>query len=117
MTTAPAAPRTIPGTRSVCQLCRQPIVWATTVATEHGPGGKSQPFDPIENPAGNVALAPRSKGRLYARALRRDETVDVPLEYQGMPHAATCARAPSTPGLPAGVIDLTAARRARRRHP
>lgn len=110
-------PRTVPGTRSVCQLCRRPIVWATTVASERGPGGKFQPFDLHEHPDGNVALYPTTGGRLRARALGKDDELDRMVEYRGMPHAATCTRpAPPPPGvLPPGVIDLAAARAARGR--
>lgn len=109
-------PRRLPGTSSTCQLCKRPIVWATTVAGPNGPGGKSQPFDPVEDPDGNVAIRPAARGRLLARALGKDDTVDRGIEYQAMPHAATCARAPATaPVLPAGVIDLAAARARRTR--
>jgi hypothetical protein len=109
--------RPLPGTTSVCQLCKRTIVWATTVAGPNGPGGKSQPFDPVEDPKGNVALFPRGQGRLLARALQHGEDADRPLEYLGMPHAATCARAPVTAGAPApdmgNVVDFAAARRRR----
>lgn len=85
-------PRTIPGPTAECEHCHRTIVWAVTVAGPYGPGGKSQPFDPIENAAGRVALIPRHGGQLFARALMKDETHDDPIEYLGMPHAATCPR-------------------------
>lgn len=109
--TAMAESRRLPGTSSVCQLCKRPIVWATTVAGPNGPGGKSQPFDPIEHEDGNVAIIPKERGRLLARALAKGETADRPIEFLGMPHAATCARPPAS--LPENVVDL-AAHRARR---
>lgn len=116
-TTRKATPRTLPGTQSRCQLCGQRIVWAVTVAGPNGPGGKAQPFDPVEHVDGNVALTPRGRGRLLARALHHGETVDVPLEYRGMPHAATCAKKPAAVQvkMPENVVDLAAARRKLRR--
>ncbi len=107
--------RSIPGTASTCQLCKRPIVWATTVAGPNGPGGKSQPFDPYEAPDGNVAVYPAPGHRLRARALHKGEDPATPFEFRAMPHAATCAKAPTgaNPRLPAEVVDL-AAHRARR---
>ena len=115
MTEAPA-PRPLRGTRSICQRCRRPIVWATTLAGPNGPGGKSQPFDPFEDPAGNVAVRETALGRLVARALGKDDALDETVELRAMPHAATCARPePRAVVLPAGVVDLSAARAKRGR--
>ena len=112
----PGGARPLPGTRSLCQLCKQPIVWARTVAGPNGPGGKSQPFDPFENPDGNVAIIPRAQGRLLARALHKDETHDLTTEYRGMPHAATCKKPdPAARVLAPNVVDLAARRRAKGR--
>jgi hypothetical protein len=103
--------RPLRGTRSICQRCRQPIVWATTLAGPNGPGGKSQPFDQFEDPAGNVAVRETGLGRLVARALGKDDALDQTTELRAMPHAATCARPePRAAVLPAGVVDLAAAR-------
>ena len=115
LTTRPA--RRIPATTTLCDRCIRPIVWAVTVAGPNGPGGKSQPFDPYEDLAGNVALSPAHRGRLLARALFKDEHVDRPVEYCGMPHAATCAgghddRARRLPDDVPGIV--TARRRPRR---
>lgn len=115
--TAPSKdqPRRLPGTTSTCQLCKRPIVWATTVAGPNGPGGKSQPFDPLEDPNGNVAIRVASNRRLLARALGKDDALDATVEYRGMPHAATCTRpVMAPPRLPEGVVDLAAARAKRR---
>ncbi len=88
------------------------MVWARTVATESGRGGKPMPLDPIENPEGNVAVrALVSSGQLVARVLCKDETHDTTVEMLAMPHAATCAPPPPEPTPPAGVLDLEAARR------
>lgn len=113
MTAADEKPRRLPGTVSTCQLCRRHIVWATTVAGPNGPGGKSQAFDPYESTDGRVAIVPRGGGRLWARALHKDESHDLLTELLGMPHVATCARpdpVPQTP-LPGNVADLGAFRR------
>lgn len=100
--------RRLPAGRDICVRCGRPIVWARTVAGPNGPGGKSQPFDPFEDLAGNVAVYPGRRGQLFARALFRDEAVDRPIEYSGMPHAATCSGSPLEPArrLPAEVTDL-----------
>lgn len=110
----PGGARPLPGTRSLCQLCKQPIVWARTMAGPNGPGGKSQPFDPYENPDGNVAIIPRAQGRLLARALGKDDGLDEHAEYRGMPHAATCKKPdPKARVLAPNVVDLAARRRAK----
>lgn len=74
------------------------MVWARTLATESGRGGKAMPLDPVENPAGNVAArALSSSGQLVARVLCKDETHDVTTEIRAMPHAATCSPPPAHP--------------------
>jgi hypothetical protein len=82
--------RRIPATHETCEFCGQDIVWAVTVAGPNGPGGKAQPFDPLEDEHGRVALIPITRDRIHARALHKGEDVDVPIEYRGIPHAATC---------------------------
>ena len=107
-----------------CRRCRQPIVWAITVAGPNGRGGKGMPLDPLEDLTGNVAVLPVPGGRLTARVLGRDEHVDRPVEYSAMPHFATCT-APPPPSTtsttattvswpPPGVIPITRNRRNRR---
>lgn len=114
--TADIDPRPLPATpiaRSICGGCRRPIVWAITVAGPNGRGGKAMPLDPLEDLAGNVAVSVPHIGRLLARVLAKDEAVDRPLEYAGMPHFATCP-ARHKPEIPASVIDLKEHRRRRR---
>lgn len=101
--------------RSRCDGCRQPIVWAVTVAGPNGPGGKLMPLDPLEDLAGNVAVTqPAARGRLLARALFKDEKVERPSEYAGMPHFATCSTN-SRPTLPPSIAELTRPKQRRRR--
>jgi len=84
--------RHLPGDLVTCTRCRAQIVWAVTVAKPSGPGGKPMPLDPVENPAGNVAVQPGHAGRLQARVLGKDEQHSPPVEYLAMPHFATCGR-------------------------
>ena len=98
---------------SMCEGCRQPIVWALTVAGPNGRGGKLMPLDPREDPAGNVAVtAPH--GRLLARVLTKDEQVDRPGEYAANSHFATCPTR-TKPELPPNVVDMAEQRTTRRR--
>jgi hypothetical protein len=102
---------------SPCQRCGFPVVWAVTLAGPNGPGGKLMPLDPIEDLGGNVAVTFRTRGRILARVLQRDETVDRPLEFSAMPHFATClagVRAAGDVGLPADVVALEEERAKRR---
>ena len=101
--------------RTKCDGCRRDIVWATTVAGPNGRGGKLMPLDPVEDLAGNVCVTqPVARGRLLARVLCTDETVDRGAgEYQVMPHFATCPTR-TKPELPTNVVDLAAQRRRRR---
>lgn len=115
MVREPETLRRLPAPRrahDICVHCRRPIVWVTTVAGPNGPGGKSMPVDPFEDLAGNIAVFPVSGGRLCARALTKDERVDRPIEFAGMPHFATCPKTPTgaNPRLPDQVIDLMAHR-------
>lgn len=110
--------RKIPGRASSCGHCQAPIVWARTLATESGAGGKAMPLDPLEDLAGNVAVRPvNDRGGLVARVLRKDETHDTFAELRAMPHAATCT--PPDPPLPVepspNVVDFATARARRRR--
>jgi hypothetical protein len=82
--------RRIPGPVDTCEFCQEPIIWAVTVAGPNGPGGKAQPFNHFEHVDGRVALLPITRDRITARALHKDEDVDPPREYRGMPHVATC---------------------------
>lgn len=80
----------LPGRQMRCSRCRQPIVFARTMATESGRGGKAMPLDPYPNPAGNVAVRDTGRGRLVARVLGKDESHDRHVEVLAMPHFATC---------------------------
>lgn len=104
-------PETIPGPRVKCRRCQAPIVWARTVASETGTGGKPMPLDPEPNPAGNVAVRPGRRNELLARVLKKDEDHDHRAEVRAVPHMATCradARV-SARQAEAGVIDFAAA--------
>lgn len=115
--TAPAL-RELPAeeiSRTSCDSCGRPIVWGLTVAGPNGRGGKLMPLDPLEHLDGNVAVTqPVSRGLLYARALFKDERVDRPAEFAGMPHFATCP-ATGHPALPVDLVDLLNEQRRRRR--
>lgn len=72
-----------------CALCGRSLVFALTVATERGTGGKWMPIDLAPNPEGRVAV--RDTGRtLLARPLAADETHDTTTEVLATPHPATC---------------------------
>ena len=107
--TAPAL-RELPAeaiARTTCDGCGRPIVWALTVAGPNGRGGKLMPLDPLEDLAGNVAVTqPAARGQLYARSLFKDERVDRPGEYCGMPHFATCTRRGHHPTPPWALVEL-----------
>lgn len=77
----------------VCRVCQAPLVWAVTLASETGAGGKRMPLDAEPNPAGNVAVRQTGPRSLVARVLGNDETADVFAERVYMPHFATCAGA------------------------
>lgn len=91
-------PSTIPGRRARCSRCKAPIVWARTMLSETGRGGKAMPLDPDPNPAGNVAVRPQRKGELIARVLKKGEDHDHQVEVRAMPHAATCGANPAVAG-------------------
>lgn len=91
-------PSSLPGRRSKCRNCQAPIVWARTVVTGRGKGGKLMPLDPVPNDAGNVAVRETSKGVLVARVLGKDEGHDRVAEILAMPHWATCAANPRVAG-------------------
>lgn len=107
--------------RSHCDGCGALIVWAITVAGPNGRGGKLMPLDPIEDLAGNVQVTVPRLGRLEARVLTRDESMDRSrYEYAAMTHFATCPLRcrPSLPiALTAALEDnrTAVARRRRRR--
>lgn len=82
--------RPLPGRRLKCSRCQAPIVFARTMATESGRGGKAMPLDLYPNPDGNVAVRDTGKGRLVARVLGKDEAHDRHAEVLAMPHFATC---------------------------
>lgn len=109
--------RKLPGTAGTCRDCQQPIVWATTVAGPHGRGGKRQAFNPLEDPAGNVAVWAPHHRFMLARALHKDETHDREAEYLAMPHVATCQptlQPAATVDPSPGVVDLARYRQTRR---
>lgn len=105
--------RKVPGFPSTCTACRQPIVFARTLASPTGTGGKNQPLNPREDTTGRIAVRATGPHRSVARTLTGDETPDSFTEVLAMPHAATCA--PTIPGtptpLPPGVTDLATRRR------
>lgn len=105
--------------RDRCRDCRQPIVWAITVASPTGSGGKNQAFNPTEDPAGRVAITNPHRAQLRARALTGDETHDPRIgEFLGMPHAATCTARQTADQPTAPVVELSTRRRYRpRRNP
>lgn len=79
------------GHRSRCEGCGSDVVWAITVATASGRGGKLMPLDPREDLGGNVLVCqPVARGRLTARVLHAGETVDRPMDYLANTHFATC---------------------------
>ncbi|BBH17526.1 hypothetical protein Back2_18130 [Nocardioides baekrokdamisoli] len=119
MQTDPNNLREIPApanARHSCSSCGRPIIWAITVASPNGRGGKLMPLDPLEDSAGNVAITqPHGRGsRLHARVLMKDEARDRSgTQWIAMPHFATCA-GKTKPELPDNVIDMAAHRRRRR---
>jgi hypothetical protein len=80
----------LPGRRAKCSRCGEVIVFARTLASPSGRGGKAMPLDLAANPEGNVAVRETSPGRLVARVLGKDETHDATVEVRAMPHFATC---------------------------
>jgi len=112
------ARRPVPGMQAKCRTCQAAIVFAVTVASERGPGGKWQPFDPLEDPKGNVAVRAINPRRSHARALGKDDMIDRETEVRAMPHAATCQPAlvdKPEPPAPTNVLDLAVARAKRGR--
>lgn len=104
-----------PTSTSTCDGCGRPIVWAVTVASPTGRGGKLMPLDPAEDLAGNVAVTqPAARGLLHARSLFKDERVDRPSEHAGMPHFATCGRRGHQPRPPWQLVELMTAGRQQR---
>lgn len=75
-----------------CPRCKAPIVWARTVASVNGPGGKPMPLDFEPNPAGNVAASVGPGQTIRARVLTKDEDHDHRAEWRAMPHFPTCTQ-------------------------
>lgn len=73
-----------------CQVCNAAIIFARTVASERGPGGKLMPLDAEPNPEGRVAVSVRFGRYLYARVLTKGEDHDHRAETRYMTHHATC---------------------------
>lgn len=96
----------LPGRVQTCNRCKAPFVFARTVATERGKGGKPMPIDLVPRPDGNVAVRIDEGRWLYARVLAKDETHDLHTEVLCMPHFATC-------GTKKHTDELAARRRAR----
>ena len=84
-----------------CRICKAPIMWARTVASETGTGGKPMPLDPVPNPDGNVAVRQTGPGRFVARVLKDGESHDRTAEKLHMPHFATC---PGSPGAARNLV-------------
>lgn len=109
----------LPGPRGVCRDCGGDVVWAVTVASPRGRGGRPQPLDPKSDNSGRIAVRSPTRGRLLARALTVDEQPDATAELLAVPHAATCpgTRLP-TPTEPApDNVTRLADHRARRKKP
>jgi len=85
-----------------CRECKAIVLWARTVASETGPGGKSMPLDPEPNDKGNVAVRQTGPHTYVARALKKGESHDRTTEKLHMPHFATC------PGAPGAARSLVA---------
>lgn len=84
-----------------CRICGTPIMWARTLASESGAGGKAMPIDPEPNPEGNVAVRQTGPGRYVARVLKDGESHDTYSEKRHMPHFATC---PGSPGAARNLV-------------
>lgn len=108
-------PRALPGTLGKCRRCNGPVVWARTMASPNGPGGKAMPLDPLENLTGNAAVRETGRHSAVVRILGKDESIDLLLEVRAMPHFATCQPTlpDPPPELPANVVDFAQARRDR----
>lgn len=76
---------------TACRVCKAPIMWARTVASETGTGGKAMPLDPEPNDEGNVAVRQTGPHTYVARVLKDGESHDTYAEKLHMPHFATCA--------------------------
>ncbi|MEJ7795545.1 MAG: hypothetical protein WKF50_08330 [Nocardioides sp.] len=113
------ARRPVPGARGKCRRCGDNVVWARTLASPTGRGGKSMPLNPLEDTEGNVAIRPTSNYQAVARVLGKGETHDLTTEVLAMTHFATCQpkiEGTTPAGLPDGVVDF-AAHRAKKRSP
>lgn len=82
----------LPGRVQVCDWCKDEFVFARTVASERGRGGKAMPLNVVPDPDGRVAVNVEDPHHLRARALAKDETHDVHTEVLATPHFATCTR-------------------------
>jgi hypothetical protein len=88
-----------PGRRRQCQMCKAPIVFARTMRSETGAGGKLMPLDLSPNDEGNVAVRiVNGRGAMVARVLTKGEDHDHYTEYRAMPHFATCPETPTAKG-------------------
>lgn len=83
-------PKPLSSRRIRCSRCKEPIVFARTMAAPSGTGGKAMPLDLYPNPDGNVAVRETGGGRLVCRVLGKDEDHDRQVEQRAMPHFATC---------------------------
>lgn len=73
-----------------CARCKAPIIWARTMASESGRGGKAMPLNAEPDPAGNVAVRLVTPTTRVCRVLGKGEGHDQRAEQLYMPHAATC---------------------------
>jgi hypothetical protein len=76
-------------------------MWARTVASETGTGGKAMPLDPEPNDEGNVAVRQTGPHTYVARVLKDGESHDTYAEKLHMPHFATC---PGSPGAGRSLV-------------
>ncbi|MFE6853460.1 hypothetical protein ACFVDH_22050 [Streptomyces sp. NPDC057674] len=71
---------------SSCSGCGAPIRWTVTATR------KRQAVNPEPDPKGNLAVYADGTGRLRSRGLTKERPALEHLEWQAMPHQATCPR-------------------------
>ncbi|WP_051734992.1 MULTISPECIES: hypothetical protein [Streptomyces] len=72
----------------LCGGCGDRIRWTVTAA------GRRQAVNAAPNPLGNLAIYRDGVGTLRSRGLTTERPNVESYEWQGMPHAATCATPP-----------------------
>lgn len=88
-----------------CDYCHAPIRWTVTAA------GRRMAVNAEPDETGNQAVYADGVGTLRSRALTADRPATDHLEWQAMPHAATCSRPrPRTPRRPPRTVRRSAYR-------